>query len=171
MLAQGALPPVLAALPAGCCLLLSRPERAWEGSSALSSESWRPPRWRGPGCLLGAAGASSQTHQGSGPGALPPGLCSRDCAALVLRAQLGSRTVCSTYTEPARVWTLGPRWRGPRRVEKAPASLHPVAAGCMSLGPGKRGFHPGGSRGVCQVAPWGSLQGGWVEGVGPWLWD
>lgn len=152
---------------------LSRPGR---GHSALSVSPWRPPLWRWQ-CFGGLVlGVSSEQL----------GLPHRHTRGLVLGAAAGA---CAPGTVPP--WCSGPSWGpGPRAAptqswpesvdpgaqaeacvgwrEHQPPS-HPVAFGCMSLGPGKRGFQPGGSRGSLSAAPGGCTEAG--LGVGPWLWD
>lgn len=146
---------------------LSGPGR---GHSAPSVSPWRPrcgdssAPGPGPGCLLEAAVASARTQQGSGPGHCCRGLCSRDCAALVLRAQLGSGTACSTCTEPARErgpW--GPRRRPARggQGSSLPPTQSPLAA-CPWV-PASVDFTLVAAEGTCQ-RPLGL-------GVGPWLRD
>lgn len=150
---------------------LSGPGR---GLSALSVSPWHPPLWRwqcsggaGPGCLLGAAVASPRTHQGSGPGRCCRGLCSRDCAALVLRAQLGSGTACSTCTEPARErgpWGPGRRPMLGGEGSSLPPTQSPLAA-CPWV-PASMDFTLVAAEGACQQ-PLGAARGmGWGLGLG-----
>lgn len=145
---------------------LSRPGR---GCSALSVSPWHPPPhaaamavlWgAGPGCLLRAAGASPQTHQGSGPGHCHWGLGSRDCAALVAWGPAGVwHHVQHLYRAGQRAWALWAQAEGRVGQRGRQPPFYPVSFGCMSWGPSKLGFHPGGSRGSLSVA-----SGGWVGG-------
>lgn len=130
--------PLLFSLPSlqAAALLLSRPESGPGRSLLLPlSESLASPAGEVLGVSSEQLGLPHRHTRDLVLGAATRGLCSRDCPCGA-QGPAGVQDCMPSYTEPAReVWTLGPQVEARAGVEGLPASLHPVAFGCMYRSP------------------------------------
>lgn len=153
---------------------LSGPGR---GLSALSVSPWHPPLWRWQCSGGGWSWVSPWSSRGfptDTPGiwswALLPGLVFQGLCCLSAQGPAGVWDgMQHLHRAGQRAWALGARAEAHAGRRGLQPPSHPVSFGCMSLGSGKHGFHPGGSRGSLSAAP-GGCQGNGL-GVGPWLRD
>lgn len=148
---------------------LSGPGR---GCSALSVSPWQPtppsPPRRGdgsaPACWSWVSAQSSWGFPADAPGiwswALPLGLVLQGLCRLGAQGPAGVRDhVQHLCRAGQRAWALGAQAEGRVGQRGRQPPFYPVSFGCMSWGPSRLGFHPGGSRGSLSAA-----SGGWVGG-------